>query len=964
MTVAAELAKRHQRIEYILAIEGIGWLIGDNPANGFYAGSRVWTTADLDGTLASDISATVHRGLTVSGSISESIDPIKIEYSIGGLTFDVVDHDGWWLANFTPRLTDETEQLSAALGYAGTVVTIDDGSGFDEGDIVWIGHRELVKLGTKANTSGTEYTFTGSTRGYFGTPRGSSVRTPDYGANFAWQVTTPVSTIARFWTWRNVALYAHVPGESASNLSLVWVGRLSGVRVIDAGNAYRLDCSGDWAPRQSTIEMRDWEVSRSSASMSSRAGIYTSVFDTDEVTNLQASSERWSAKIALELNAINDENYERRAGAYAMASWYHYRWEPGGTDGMALAWGGNTSSVQAYERDDFPGGGFSNYKIVMAALGVVDSGSILFGLYRFDGDIGHPWAEITSMLSQKNVAYLDADYLTGGSLVLESGHIRKPPGGTKVRFLLDSWPDSYDFNRFQIQRQIPTHPIDYALMFMLSTDNEYEVFDAAASSTSSVIKTSGLVSGLYDGFALFAVEDDNKFYARTITSNTTTDITLEDAFPSSPTVGKEYQIRNSVYDVLPLGWGMGIQNSKIDVDSFLNVKEQIPTAKIDKFILGMDAKIDLWEFVQENLLKPFGVLTYFDFDTRKISARLIGDIPQDGIITDYPTIDTDDIYRVGDIDFSEHEPIGTVTLELRQSLNGVIRSVMFDFYDGTAALPRELDYPASMSGGTVKAVIRADEYQYFLGEERTSGVTIKAPLNSIASMDHLTIRAKALLARHALQLGVIDLDVDFALKDDLIVGAPLVISSLPQAADQNLGVRGFTHVLGRVIARELSPDSPTTMRVSVELHESTTYGKIAPACRLASTYNGSDGTSHWFVVNPTAYVSESGDNDMHKFAVGDRIIVRKKTGEPYTGTTATSIYTIRSFGANDSATPTGASTNIIRVTTAIGGTPGADDYLTLAPWSSSNTARMEEYAAYAGSDGTLEPSDAGRRYLG
>ena len=164
MTVATELARDGQRLEYFLTLEGAGWPVNGLPGSlaGGFAGA-VWTTNDFDATtaLASVLGCTVYHGLSLPESISESVDPRTTTYSPGGLTVTIQDHNDWWLANLTPRKAGVDTTLyddgsGTGLHQRDTNVKLTNGVPYVETNLVWVGGRELIKLGPKIAIAGDE----------------------------------------------------------------------------------------------------------------------------------------------------------------------------------------------------------------------------------------------------------------------------------------------------------------------------------------------------------------------------------------------------------------------------------------------------------------------------------------------------------------------------------------------------------------------------------------------------------------------------------------------------------------------------------------------------------------------------------------------------------------------------------------------------------------------------------------
>lgn len=975
MTVRNELSKRHQRLEYVVCIEGVGWIPNLDPSNGFDSGSVVWTTADIDGTIASDLGITVYDGLRLRGTISQDLDARDVTLESGGMNLEIVDHDDWWLENFTPRKVETTQAVSEALPYYSTTVKIDNGSVYATGQEVWLGHRELVKLGTRALVSGTEYEFTGSTRGHKGTHRGSAIRDPEENTSFRWPVDTVTSTNGRFWLGRKVAVWMHVPGEATANLELLWAGRLANVVNQQAGNLYSLSCNGDYLDLLHTKKVqRDWRGVNFFFKNRVTDPDLAEVFGDSKTLLDNDTRRKWT------MSQIQNENSPSEAARrYSMAAWYHYRWAQGGAEQMYTRWDGSSTSVQAVSKT-VDG---SSRNIIYAFMGLPESGQVFRGLWRSKSKFDIE-TEILPIYGPTGTSRLDITTVHQNQFVPYSIEYAEGIGEARVRFLLDSWFNDYETNRFQINKTVPTNPIDYALCFMLSTDGEYERFDAGASSTTTQVNWTGTgrATGLYVGKALFAVEDSNQFESRIITAQTSSAITVERAFSNTPASGQEYQVRNSVYDVLPMGWGLGINSSDIDIDSFLAVRDDhMPMAKVAPFVLGMEEELDIWELIVENIFRPYGILVYLDRTTGKITAKYLGDLIPDGTIEDYPQLSKDDITRVGSINYNFQQPIGKIEITARNKTsvpvvrtNGTRKRI---FNSSGYLSASDSNQSVSVNGveqgrmaasameDTTKIEVLAEQYKSILGKDRYATIEFSAIFGTYDTVNDLIVRANGLIKRYSIAAGVIDLDIDMRHYNDMQAGQTINITTLPHVSNHISGSRGLTNVLGRVISTAFNPSDPTTFNAMLELLGESPFGKIAPACELETSYHGTDGTGDYFIVDPSVYVADpDNDNDMHKFAVGDRIIVRDKNGAPYTGSAGTSTYTIASFGANAASTPQAASSNIVRVTGTIGstGSLAAGDYFTFADWSNSNTSRMDEYAAHADTAGTLAPSDSGKVY--
>src|SRR3990167_4778780 len=211
MTVQAELDKYASRLEWILCVEGIGWLTDEASfASGF--DGDVFVTEDLDGTLATDLGCTVHAGLMMPGiSLEESFDPLTLEYKKGSMRFSIQDQDDILVARIHP-LDSASKQATIDTGdplvYNATTVVLNETSAFAASDVAWICGREAVLLGTRSEVAAPVYSYASCTRGYLGTPRGRYDPRPTGLDGLARAAGSDVRDNNRFWWDRRVMLFA------------------------------------------------------------------------------------------------------------------------------------------------------------------------------------------------------------------------------------------------------------------------------------------------------------------------------------------------------------------------------------------------------------------------------------------------------------------------------------------------------------------------------------------------------------------------------------------------------------------------------------------------------------------------------------------------------------------------------------------------------------------------------------
>lgn len=925
-------------MEYILAIEGCGWSTNGLSDSSAGFDGDVWVTDDLDGTLASDLGCTIHNGLVLQGGINESIDPRDGKYSVGGLSVQIVDSDDWWLSNYTPRAAGTASTLAADLEYNGTTISITDDV-YDENDTVWIGGRELVKLGTEAG--GGPYTYTGSTRGYLGTQRGSVLRRPDKNIHNLWVSATSTNNVAKFWFDRRVALYAHVPGEGVTNCLLLWVGKLRGIsNEKGVGVNYSLDLVGDFLGELATkYKQRSWVVTRAD-DMNTPAEYKTFHLPNGSTYTLQIEPERISYTMRLHFDAPEASGDPNEAnGQYALAQAYRYRTEAGGTAGMVSGWDAET--VQAL--DD-------------GTLG----NDLLMSFVKIDDDVIF-MTKLDDSLSAANPRVVQAERWSKVTGEFASDSIVSSLTGQRAHFLLDNWHDSKLMNRFQIDGRVSRHPIDVLLCFLTSMDREFFRADAIAGSTTTVteftVGTVGAVN-LWAGKALFSVEQANtKFEAKVIASNTADDITIESAFSNAAVSGNEFQVRNSIYDVLPAGWGMGIDSSRIDIASFETIRQRyLPGEEVGRFILGNEDEVDVWKVLQEYILKPYGILLRFSRSAGKIEAVYLGQALGDGLVQDYTAISEDDIIEPGDIKHTFHPPISEIKVEVRSTDEKVIGRESKGGTLNAGDYVRD-DVPAMFGDGKTKISVRSTEIEAAFQESARDKLEFKPLFDTVATLGPLLARMYGLVALYSIPPPVWTCELDAALYPSIAVGDWVSVTYNSPAAPVNslTGARGWSTVAGRVVGINLQLDQRPTFTAQIEMFFSELNSrKIAPAATVTS--HGTDGNGDYYVVNTSDFTNDSTDKDSFSFTTGDLIVQKDSTGADIEA------HTIKGFGASYT---TGAAsgtdgTRIYVVGSISGSTSG--DYLTFDQYSGSTTARMQKFAAYGDASGGLTGGDTAGDY--
>ncbi len=939
MTFTAELAKPAQRLEYVLCIEGMGWPVDAGDLSAGFVGD-VFVSADQAGALASVLSgATIHRGLRVASVIEESLDPRTLAYNPGSMSFEIID-DGYLEANFSPHRESDETTLSAVLYYESTTLRLADGANFAQNDVIFVGGREAIKLGAKALVSGTEYEYTGCARAHLGTPRGANDIYARASYMLAWWSGASVFKVNRFWKERRVLLIGHVPGESAANLSIQWRGRLRKGTTRNSGPVWSLGCGGERALGRDVDRMLPllrlannyWRLFENPFNPGSPVPpVYsqTDGFGGDLPVSYINSTRR---VVELVNSDADYGDHTRFPGNSAIAASYQYRTEPGGTEGM-LAGVFDPTAIQARDTtmDD---------KVNYSLLAIGDQ--IMRAIKA---------ADIDTPVNFKMLC----------EVTPETSALAEP--GAPVRILLDNFSDHYELSRFTINNQVTRNVVDLMLMFLTTMPSEFWRGDATGGTAAAPQFSASWATNLWAGKALHCVEGSNKGFARVIASNTADTITLVEAFPNAPTAGTEYQVRNTIYDVLPLGWGCGYDSSEIDVASFEGLRDEyLGHADVAPFAIGAQEKINLWRVVVEDLARPHRVLIYVNRTTGKLSARWLGDAADDGVLETYESIAQSKILRLGEVDWSVAKPVGLIKLEVRRTESVPVRIERIGgsmAADANIAVMGERPVFDALNGDTTTIEVKPRSIEHAYNADDTETVEIKARFQTLDTADHVIQTATAHIIRYAVPPPEVDLEIHVSETRKLAVGA-LVLLNDSRGVNPFTGARGWSSLVARIISVRLpTMTGGALVQVRAQLLKARSIGRIAPAAIISAiTYDA--GLAKWYVTaEDTNFVVDTvNDKDWHHFAVGDKLRVRNRNGAVQ-GTSRRIVY----FGSNQSATPEGASDSRIYLDGDPSATWAAGFHVTFDTWIAGTGAeRQAKYSHWADADGVLGSSDPAKEY--
>ena len=929
MSVANEVAKYSHQLEYFLCVEGIGWPSDISDLTQGFDGD-VFATGDLNGNLATVLGCTVKQGLMMPRSISESMDPRKLKYDSGSMSFSIVDVDDVLITNVRPHAPGVTNTTQADLTFASTTIKLSDS--YSANDLVWVGGSELIKLGSETSLGGGLSNFTNSTRGYLGTKQGKRSRSPVGGATiksgFTWSSGTTVTQFNRYWFDRRILLFAHVPGETVGNVIRLYTGRLRTIRLGEQGIQYEIGTASDNIDNNHEVFDPPGEL------------VVVSCEDTSSLTQDQniPDSDYQTAQGHVVVNASNGGFFEKRfkievvpkdggsdiyTGFYPAFA-YHYRRVAGGTEGaLKQAFEtGDPTNPQSVTR--------TNPDFHYAMNTVVQIGDILT---RARGKFSQNTGKFNTFEVSK------AAYDLGTNVFYEAFE-----SGTPIKFCLDNYVDDFELNRFSINNVVSRNPVDVLLCFLTTMNSEFVVEDTHGSSpgnTTTINFASSIgTANQWAGYALHATEDSNIGESRLIVSNTTTSITVAAAFSNTPTASKEYQVRNSLYDVLPLGWGMNVENFDIDISSFETVRDQhLNGANLGKFVLLPTTQADLWQVLKENICEPYNLFVFQERTTGKIKCEYIGETIQDGLITDYTTVSANQILNLGSIDLLPRAAVGQIILETRPNDTQVVRTRV----RRTSPFEQErFDYNDIVTSPGVDAApyvltIRSDELDSVIDRNLLGSFKLSAMLNDATQISDLAAKQVARLRREATPPAEVDLVLDIGFLTSIQVGTLISITDQTtfKPFNPNTANRGFNGTACRVLSCAIELGSEPSMRIRVQILKSGLASLIAPAVIVSSYSSGT------FTVDVSQYAPEGGEA-WDSLAVGDRLELRGKLGQYSAGPLI-----ISSFGANTASTPADASTDVINITTTPSLSIGTGDYLTFSSYSGSNTSNMNKFAAMA-----------------
>lgn len=948
MTLITELASEAGRVEFFLSIEGVGYPVTYVDLSQGFNGA-IFSTADLDGDLQTKLQgsagdATLYKGLSFRLGAS-SYSTRSGAFGPGSATFEVVDGADWFDENFFP-CADPTDGITiqSDLAYEHTTVYLAEDSAtssFSAGDVVWVNGVEAIKLGTWSYLGGVIHQFTGCTRGMLGTPRGDISRSTSQSAGFRWTAGTRVLDVHQIWYNRIVQLYAHVPGEAIENSLRVFSGTLRDMKHHPTAVSVIMECVGSpiIAPSQKMWKAMKYHAnpSRIIGGRTSQRGNYDNGYQRPES----------GMKQSVYMSHIKETGYEDGS---SLCFAYRYRNHvTGGTSGARNVWNADDTGVQAMATAQ-DGQTVMRFLKLGDRIYLCEKGNIPAG------DITEtPAGSGTLELYDRHKFQLEAWSSVGqnGESDVSGMTIDLLPR-SDAQFLLENWFEDYRFNDYSRNKQWSRNIVDVFLHHLMTRDDEYVVADCNGGTATTITFGSTIApsANFWSGACLYCTEGANKSLSRTIASNTTTAITLEDDFPSAPTSGDEYQIRNTAYDTLPYGWGLGVPWYNVDIDSFETVRDKyLSDADCDRFTIGVTNKMDLWKLLEENILMPYGIAVTISATTGKVTARYISQPIGDGVDSDYRQITDSDVIDVGDYAY-DMRPIGAVHLAVRSSDEKVTgfnagaikrqgnleQSTNANFSIYREQIPIQEQVPSSIGADSFVTYVQASDVFGF-NETELDTVEWKAEFDSIYTMHNLETRVVALISDFSKPRPHVTMRLSYEFID-LEIGDIVKLSSITNLANPFNPNRTWATLVARVVGVQVEwIEGNPGVSVSLEMLQDFAGGRIAPAALVTS--KGTAGYGDYYVVSPTAYTADAAnDKDYYGFAVGDEIELRAKDGS------VKSSDTIESFGANEATDPADASTDVINIA-GTASAVAAGDYITFDSWWASLPDRQKNYAGLA-----------------
>jgi hypothetical protein len=315
---------------------------------------------------------------------------------------------------------------------------------------------------------------------------------------------------------------------------------------------------------------------------------------------------------------------------------------------------------------------------------------------------------------------------------------------------------------------------------------------------------------------------------------------------------------------LPVGYGIGVPVDRIDLASFLDVRQRMPDARLPNFVLGPESQT-FRKVATEQLLEPFGII--LTNESGKLVLRL-------------PRLPTND--EAGEVTVNTSNVLARSAgrnnyqprVEISRDLSNVATSVKYtlgrverDLTVGWADFPRLFD--------------PLDLYE-FEGESAEVNVPGADPNRDKVFRD----TAKRKLWQTFRPPTLLKMDVDASLWEWRLTTKADV--TIPGVVNPTSGVRGFVNASAQLVEREevMSLERGVHLAVTAHLTPSLRAGRISASADVVSF----DGEGPVVVqVEPNRYTAPDAvglpTNDAEAFAVDDVVRLVDSAGNDIGGTT-------------------------------------------------------------------------------
>lgn len=870
MTWVSDTEGRSATPYHIVGIEGIGWL----------------DSTDSYGTLYTDApSASVGTGTFQSRLLQtpvygdERVNLFDGVTDLGGGEIELHDQDGALTSLFaflrttgiTAFLHTDYEPLSADGKTLQFTPVAADTTPFPASSVIYL-DAETIKLGTISGT-----TYINCVRGYLGSTAEQHIAL--YGETAG---DTPIA-LPKAYSYlpnlegRKIAIWSSYVGAALSEVQRVFLGRIVTL-VQNEDTTYRITYTTDnvVTSKYKSSLGRIGKVSEDSV-------MDTGVLDLQVLVKCEYSK---SSYVSDELRAM----LQNRGNLYRIGDSAIYR------------------AIEGYYRSD------TEIKLELVPYSGVEKGEESRTYTK-----GTPVYVIlsTNEYLGQNINYHDKPVLP---FELNAYGETTRRAGTRALY-----GDFYGGTAYAVSR----NPIDLFLALATSDPDGRPKYTSTLSAAIAIGDTTATITGAtfttdqWVGYALFArktATGSTDVLTRRITSNTATVLTFTPSSGVACASGNAIEIRNSIYDLLPLGFGWGLRPENIDCTSFEAIRDRYLSAVDLKHIyLGGTFKDDLKSWAEKSLWKLLGCYTYTAVDGRMRLAVMAPPLP--GVsLTTYTTAH---ILERGQLNYNFANTIKEV--HIKYGINGKT-----DYNITSVSNRNSLNYPFA---------------------HKT--VSITSDFMSADAESVLIDLAVRLVELYELPMPYIDITFDIRMRT-VTVGSylKLTLANVPDITSTTLG---WTAKKCLVVGRKFNfseKQESITFTLAFFDSQAGNYTYIAPCCNITAwdSVNKILTVTQNMFLPPSSAGSENADTN--NFAINDRIKIITSAGAN------------KATNANYVTAKTATTVTLNAEPTAY--TWASGDTLTFADYAVATvTTNMTYFSANGASDGYIDSGNTvlNRKYL-